>query len=169
MNHELIELHNNFLQFNLLHKEDESEKEILTRVKNQGRQILEKLKELKADNDYLFLFREETELYESNLHESIFPPNASSIEDESRPSKPVPVLTESTASAASDEKESRHDLDTELEQEYNCCSLIMDHPCQIKEEDRVYINRQVGDDESQEGASIIIKKKCLEYSKRCEA
>ena len=91
----------------------------------------------------------------------------------------------------------------------------MDHPYQIKEDDRVYINRQVGEvlifppDESQdeswiqecvinkkdvnkhgdsvfysksdsvkleqflrreqEGATIIIKKKCLEHSKPCEA
>ena len=173
------------------------------------------MKELKADSDHLFLSREETEFYESNLHESETPQSAPPIENKSRPSKPVPVPTESTASAASDEKESRHDLDTELEQECNHCSLIMDHPCQIKEEDKVYINRQVGEvlifptDESQdenwiqeyvinkrniskpqdfvfysksdsvkleqflkreqEGAAIIIKKKCLEHSKPCEA
>ena len=143
MNHELIELHNNFLQFNLLHKEDESEKEILTRVKKQWRQILERMKELKADNDHLFLSREETGSYESILHENETPQNTSPIESKSRPSKTVPQPTESTVRTASDEKESRYDPDIELEQECNHCSLIMDHPFQIKEEDRVYINWQV--------------------------
>ena len=57
VNHELIELHNNFPRFNLLHKEGQSEEEILTRVKNQGIQILEKLRKLKAENDNLFLSR----------------------------------------------------------------------------------------------------------------
>ena len=149
------------------------------------------------------------------IHGSTFTPNAFPIEDESRPSKPVPMPTESTASVASDEKESQPNLDTELEQECDHCSLVMDHPCQIKEEDGVYINRQVGEvlifptdksqDENwiqehvinkknirkppdfifysksdsvkleqflkreQEGAAIIIKKKCLEHSKPCEA
>ena len=78
--------------------------------------------------------------------------------------------TESTASAASDEKKNRHDLVTELEQECNHCSLIMDHPCQIKEEDRVYINRQVAEvpifptDESQDencSQECVINKKYI--------
>ena len=52
MNHELIELHNNFPRFHLLHKEGQSEEEILTRVKNQGTQILENLRKLRAENDH---------------------------------------------------------------------------------------------------------------------
>ena len=86
VNHELIELHNNFPRFNLLHKEGQSEEEILTRVKNQGIQILEKLRKLKAENDHLFLSREEAELNKSHSDESTFTPNGYPIEDESRPS-----------------------------------------------------------------------------------
>ena len=36
VNHELIELHNNFPRFHLLHQEDQSEEEILARVRKQG-------------------------------------------------------------------------------------------------------------------------------------
>ena len=71
-------------------------------------------------------------------------PNGFPIEDESKPSKPVSEPTESAARVASNEKESQSDLDTETEQECNHCLLLMDHPYQIKEDDRVYINRQVG-------------------------
>ena len=177
---------------------------------------MERIKELKADNEHLFLSREETGPYERNLHENETPQNTTPIENKSNPSKPVPESTECTASAVSDEKESRSDnLDIELEQGCNHCSLLMDHPCQIKEEDGVYINRHFGEvlifptDESQdenwilehiidkknirkpqdfvfysksdsvkleqflkreqEGAAIIIKKKCLEHSKPCDA
>ena len=59
-NHKLIELHNNFPRFNLLNLENESDKEILARVKRHGKRLLERIKELKADNDHLFLSRKGT-------------------------------------------------------------------------------------------------------------
>ena len=113
--HELIELHKNFPRFHLLHKEGQSEEEILARVKKQGTQILENLRKLRAENDHLFLSREEAELNESHFDESKFTPNGFPIEDESKPSKPVSEPTESAASVASNEKESHSDIDTEIE------------------------------------------------------
>ena len=116
VNHELIELHNNFPRFHLLHEEGQYEEEILARVRKQGTQILENLRKLRAENDHLFLSREEDELNESHFDESTFTPNGYPIEDESRPSKPVSEPTDSTASVALDEKESQSNLDTEIEQ-----------------------------------------------------
>ena len=122
---------------------------------------------------------------------------------------------ECTASGDSEEKESRSDnLDIELEQGCNHCTMLIDQPCQIKEDDGVYINRCTGEilifptDQSQdegwiqeqvidpkmirephdlvfysktdsmklgqflkreqEGAAVIIKKRCLEHSKPYE-
>ena len=58
INHELIELHNNFPRFNLLHSKEESEQELLARVKKQGKLILERIRELKIDDNHVFLSNE---------------------------------------------------------------------------------------------------------------
>ena len=65
VNHELIELHNNFPRFHILHKEGLSEEEILSKVKKKGALILEKLMKLRAKNDLLFLSKEEDRVSES--------------------------------------------------------------------------------------------------------
>ena len=176
MNHELIKLHNNFPRFNLLHKDNESEKEILARVKKQGKQILERIKELKADNDHLFLSKEGTGSTERDLPEEELHQNATPKESEGSPTKPALEPTECTASGVSEERESCSDnLDIELEQGCNHCTLLIDQPCQIKEEDGVYINRYSGEilifptDESQDESLIqeqIIDQKIRFYEVR---
>ena len=55
INHELIELHNHFPRFRLKHHNEDSEKEILARVKRQGKLILERIKDLKSDDNHIFL------------------------------------------------------------------------------------------------------------------
>ena len=53
---------------------------------------------------------------------------------------------ECTASRDTEEKESHSDnLDTEPEPGCNHCTLLIDHPSQIKEDDGVYINRSTGE------------------------
>ena len=59
VNHELIELHNNFPRFHILHREGLSEEHILSKVKEKGALILENLKKLRAKNDHLLLSKEE--------------------------------------------------------------------------------------------------------------
>ena len=95
INHELIELHNNFPRFSLLHHEDESDKEILARVKSQGKLILERIKELKSDDDHIFLSKKK-----SVSNEIALPgrdPYPTSEESESSPTKPVLEPMECTA------------------------------------------------------------------------
>ena len=117
INHELIELHNNFPRFSLLHRENESDEEILARVKRQGRQILERIKELRSDDDHIFLSKEKSVSNEIDLpgkepYQSETPEGS-----ESSPTKPVLEPMECTASGDSEEKESCSDnLDIELKQ-----------------------------------------------------
>merc|ERR1712215_593137 len=59
VNHELIELHNNFPRFYILHREGLSEEDILSKVKEKGALILENLRKLRAKNDFLLLSKEE--------------------------------------------------------------------------------------------------------------
>ena len=47
INHELIELHNNFPRFSLLH----SDQELLARATKQGKLILEQIKEKKVNDN----------------------------------------------------------------------------------------------------------------------
>ena len=118
------------------------------------------MRKIRAENEQLFLSKEEDKLNESHFDESTLTPKECHIENESNPDKPVPKPTGSATSVASNEKESHSDIDTETEQECNHCSLVLDHPYQIKEDDRIYINRQVGEvlifppDESQDESWI---------------
>ena len=61
INHELIELHNNFPRISRLHSKEESDQELLARVKKQGILILERIKELKIDDNQVFLSNERTD------------------------------------------------------------------------------------------------------------
>ena len=179
-------------RFNLLHPKEESEKELLIRVKKQGEQILKNLMELKVRYDNIYLSNEGSDPKETNTggRENLI--NCASTESRSETPKQA------------------------SESELNCkhCALLFEEPNQLKESDKVYVNRLSGEvlifpkDEThdeewiqehlintedlknqkdkifyaksdalrleqflkleQEGALRMIKKKCIEYSKPCE-
>ena len=146
INHELIEQHNNFSWFSLLHHKEESDKEILTRVKRQGKLILERIKELKSDDDHIFLSKEKPDSKEVITLGREPHPSGTYDESESELTKPVLESIKHTTSRDTEEKESYSDnLDTETEQGCNHCMLLFEQPGQIKENDGVYINRSTGE------------------------
>ena len=114
------------------------------------------MKKLRAKNDLLFLSKEEDRVNEGLFDESTPSPKESLIENESDPARPVPKHTNLVTSTGSKEKESHSDTNIESKDECNYCTLVLDHPYPIKEDDRIYINRQIGEvlifppDESQD-------------------
>ena len=46
VNKDLIEKHNNFPRFNVIHLESETEEELLTRIKNQGTALIKSLSKI---------------------------------------------------------------------------------------------------------------------------
>ena len=136
INHELIELHNNFPRFSLLHHKEESDKEILARVNKQGKLILERIKELKFDDNHIFLSNEKPDSKEVIILGGESHPSGTYNENESEPSKPVLESVEHTTSRDTEEKESYFDnLDTGIEESCNHCTLMFEQPGQIKEND----------------------------------
>ena len=160
VNHELIELHNNFPRFHILHKEGLSEEDILSKVKKKGALILENLKKLRAKNDLLFLSKEEDRINEGLFEDSTPSPKECPVESRSEPATPVPKYTNLVTSTGSKEMESHSDTNIESKDECNYCTLVLDHPYPIKEDDKIYINRKIGEvlifppDESQDESWI---------------
>ena len=156
VNHELIELHNNFPRFHILHKKGLSEEDILSKVKEKGALILENLKKLRAKNDHLLLSKEEAIKSEDLFVDNIPSPKECLAENESNPTKLTPKHVDSTTSNRSEEIESRFDNVIESEDECNHCALTVDYPYPIKGDDKIYINRRIGEvllfpsDESQD-------------------
>ena len=87
VNQELVELHNNFPRFNLLHPKEESEQELLIRVKKQNEQILKNLKELKVKDDYVYLSNEGSTPNETHTAGRESPTNCAPSEDRAGPAK----------------------------------------------------------------------------------
>ena len=95
VNHELVELHNNFPRFNLLYSKEESEKELLAGVKKQGKLILESIKELKVDDDNVFLSNEGSDSKEVLTQRGEDPTSGAVVESKSDLNKRVLESVES--------------------------------------------------------------------------
>ena len=51
VNRELVETHNNYPRFNVVHPDNESEQELLNRIKSQSEEIIKNLKGIKTKFD----------------------------------------------------------------------------------------------------------------------
>ena len=173
------------------------------------------MKKMRAKNDHLLLSKEEAIKSEDLFVDNIPSLKECLAENEINPIKLTPKHVDSTTSNRTEEIESHFDNDIKSEDECNHWALTVDYPYPIKGDDKIYINRRIGEvllfpsDESQdknwiqdciinrrtddrkddsvlysksdslkleqflrreqEGSVTIIKRKCLEHSKPCEA
>ena len=78
-----------FLDPNLLYPKEESEQELLIRVKKQGEQILKSIIELKVGDDNVFLSNEGSDPKEAHTQTGKDPISGASVESKSELTKPV--------------------------------------------------------------------------------
>ena len=140
MNKELIEKHNNFPRFNVIHLESETEEELLTRIKTQGTALIESLSRIdpKRINENCAT-EGQTDSVTCSIQKS-----DNSVKRNGKKREGPPPLTDSEPSEDEDDEPS---LTSPPDTEANCtsCSFNVEIPMQMEESNQIFINRESGE------------------------